>query len=161
MQRSRLFVQGWPWLLSVATASFLLNYIWEIVQMPAFTSAAGQAFPPGIAFAARHCFIATLGDALTASGTFAVGWALHRRVDWICDLTRRDVLVISLALGTVAIVVEVVNVYLFRRWGYSSLMPVVPVLGVGLLPLVQLALLTLATFRLVCIAASRSGFQRP
>jgi hypothetical protein len=149
MHWQRLAVRGWPWLTSVALVSFGLNYIWEMAQMPAFTTGRGQPFPSGIAFAFQHCFIPTLGDVLVACGTLVAGWMFHRRVDWIRQLTKRDLLFISLTLVVVAILVEVVNVQLLHRWGYSSLMPVVPALGVGLLPLVQLALLTLLTFWIV------------
>ena len=141
--------QSWRWLIAVAVVSFALNYVWEVAQMAAFTTGNGQPFPEGIAFAIQHCFVPTLGDALVACGTFFAGWILYRRADWIRMLSRRDILVISLALVGVAILVEIVNVHLLNRWGYSSRMPVVPILGVGLLPLIQLALLTLLTFRIV------------
>lgn len=160
MMQQQYMPQGWRWLFGVAVVSFGLNYLWEMAQMPLFTTGRGQSFPPGIAFAAQHCFIPTLGDVLVACGTLVAGWMLHRRVDWIRRLSRRDVLVISLTLVVIAILVEVVNVHLLHRWGYSPLMPVVPILGVGVLPLVQLALLTLLTFWIVGGVLTRGGRER-
>lgn len=149
--------RGWSWLVSVAVVSFVLNYIWEMVQMPLFTTGRGQPFPSDIAFAVQHCFIPTLGDVLVAGGTLVAGWMVYRRVDWIRQLSTRDVLVISVVLVVVAIFVEVVNVHFLHRWAYSRLMPVVPVLGVGGLPMVQLALLTLLTFWIVGAVFARSA----
>ncbi len=45
--------------------------------------------------------------------------------------------------------VEVVNVHLLEEWDYSERMLVIPGLEVGLLPLIQLPLLTVLTFVLV------------
>lgn len=149
MMQQRALIRGWSWLVGVAVASFGLNYLWEMMQMPAFITGAGQPFPDGIAFAAKHCFLPTLGDVLVACGTLAVGWIVYRQVDWIHRLSTRDVLIISFALVLIAFLVEVANVHILRRWGYGPLMPVVPILGVGALPLIQLALLTLVSFWIV------------
>lgn len=45
-------------------------------------------------------------------------------------------------------VIEFVAVDRLGRWHYSSLMPLVPVVQVGLLPTIQLAFLTVLTFTL-------------
>ena len=53
---------------------------------------------------------------------------------------------LCLVLVPLATTLELVNVYLLQRWSYSRLMPILPVVRIGLLPTVQLALLTILTF---------------
>lgn len=141
--------KGLRLLLAVLAVGFVLNYLWEIIQLPAFANGVGEPFRPGWGFAAWHCFIPTLGDIFVAGLTFVLGWLVHRRPDWIRRLGWRDILLVTLPLVLLAIVIELVNVYVLDRWTYSHLMPVVPVLGIGLLPMVQLALLTLLAFVIV------------
>jgi len=138
------------WLLAeVLAVGFVLNYLWEMIQMPAFADGAGQPFQPDWKFAVRHCFIPTLGDSFIIGLTFILGWLVQGHPGWMQRLGWRQILLLTLPLVLLAITIELVNVYVLERWTYSDLMPVAPVLGVGLFPMVQLALLTLLTFALV------------
>ncbi len=141
--------KGLRLLAGVLAVGFVLNYLWEMIQMPAFADGSGQPFRPGWEFASRHCFIPTFGDMFIIGLTFILGWLIQRRPDWIRQLGWREMLLVTLPLVLLAITIELVNVYVLERWTYSDLMPVVPVVGVGLFPMVQLALLTLLTFGLV------------
>lgn len=138
------------WLLvSVLVVGFVLHFIWEMAQMPAYTDGAGRPFRLSFREAAQHCLIPTLGDISVAGLTYVLGWAIHTKPNWICQLGRRDTLLVSLSLVLLAIVVEVVMVDWLGWWGYSDLMPLLPLVQVGLLPTVQLALVTLLTFVIV------------
>ena len=128
---------------------FVLNFVWEMAQLPAFMDEAGRPFRLGIGASALHCFVPTLGDITVVGLTFVLGWAIHSRPDWIRRLGWRDVVLVSLPLVLLAISVELVNVYVLNRWSYNQRMPMVPLIDVGLLPTVQLALLTLLTFAIV------------
>ena len=136
-------------LVGVLLVGFVLNFGWEMAQMPAYTDPTGQPFRMDLGSTALHCLVPTLGDITVIGLTFALGWAIHSRPDWIRSMSRRDVLSVSLALIVLAIAVELVSVYVLHRWSYSDLMPIIPLLQVGLLPTVQLALLTLLSFRVV------------
>ncbi len=133
----------------VLLISFALNYAWELAQMPAFTDGRLRPFRTGIRFAALHCFVPTLGDIFVAGMTFVLGWAINGRPDWILRLGWREILLVTLPLVLLAVTVELVNVYVLQQWSYSRFMPIVPIIRVGLLPTVQLALLTLLTFYMV------------
>lgn len=135
---------GGVWFI-VALLGFLLNYGWEMAQMPAFTDQAGQPFDMRVADAMLHCLVPTLGDVLVVISTFVLGTLIHGRYDWIQRLGWRDVLLVSIPLVLLAMVIEFVAVDRLGRWHYSHLMPLVPVVEVGLLPTIQLAFLTLLT----------------
>lgn len=117
--------------------------------MPTFLDGTTHPFRPGIRFAAIHCFVPTLGDSVVAGVTYLAGWTIRGTSGWIQRLGWRDVALVSLVLILLATNVELVNVYVLRQWDYSTLMPIVPIIRVGLLPMVQLALITLLTFRIV------------
>ncbi len=61
----------------VALVSFVLNYIWEMAQMPLFRQGDGQRFEQNLRFSLQHCFIPTLGDVLVAVTTFVIGWVVY------------------------------------------------------------------------------------
>ena len=119
--------------LSVAFFSFLLHFVWEFVQVPAFAGMAGM----GHWEAVRLCLSATIGDvgfALTAFWAASVA-ACSR--DWVLRPMRLP-LAAFLAVGillTIGFEYYYTNVSL--RWAYSDLMPLVPPFGTGLTPLLQ------------------------
>ena len=120
----------------MAIVSFSLNWIWEMLQMPAYREMSGRTFNE----AAARCACAALGDAaitfwIYAIGAFAAGslsWGLHRR--WNVYSA------IALLGATHAYWIEQVAIK-SRRWSYTNAMPTIPSLGVGLWPFLQLLLL--------------------
>ncbi len=140
---------GFRLLGGVLAVGFGLNFVWEMAQLPAYTDGTGEPYRMGVLDAALHCFVPTLGDIVVVGLTFLLGWTIHARPDWIRDLDWRDILLVSLPLLLLAIVVEMVAVDRFGLWRYSDLMPIVPLVQVGLLPTIQLALLTVLTFVIV------------
>jgi hypothetical protein len=119
--------------IAVAIFSFLLNFVWEFVQVPMFTGMAEMSHWEAI----KLCLSATLGDvgfALTAFWTASVA---ARSRNWILHPTRLPVIAF-VAVGivlTVGFEYQYTNVSL--RWAYSDVMPLVPPIGTGLSPLLQ------------------------
>jgi hypothetical protein len=119
--------------MNIAIFAFLLNLPWELAQVPLF---AGMP-------SARHwsailvCGRATLGDvaiALVAFGGVA-GMARSRR--WVLRPTARQAAGF-VAIGlTTTLVMEWLATHVLHRWAYAEAMPVVPVLGIGVSPLLQ------------------------
>lgn len=58
-------------------------------------------------------------------------------------------LLVSIPVVLLALVVELTRVYVVQHWSYSELVPIVPVVEVGLVPTMKLGLLTLGSFRIV------------
>lgn len=117
------------------------NLIWEIVHLPLYTI--GQTGSLGeLAFAVVHC---TVGDLLIAGGALVGSLLLFGTRGWP---NERFLLVASLT------VLVGIGYTLFseRRntergsWTYSTLMPVVPMIGTGLSPLAQWIVIPAAAF---------------
>lgn len=125
--------------------SVVLNYVWEIAQAPLYTGMEGWG---NIWW---HCFVASLGDGILVSIIYAVGSAAFRRSDWhLYPSVQAYGLMLAIGL-CIGLGVEWVAVDVFNRWSYTTGMPLIPGLGVGLVPVLQMLLLPPLIFR---IAAS-------
>jgi hypothetical protein len=125
---------GWPTILrSYLVVSIAAHLIWEILQLPLYTLWSKGTFPK-IVFAVVHC---TIGDVMIAGLSLLVALATVATSRWpAAGVTR--VWVASLAMGvSYTIFSEWLNTRVRESWGYSELMPLVPVIGTGLAPLLQ------------------------
>ncbi|GAA5512331.1 hypothetical protein Dcar01_01045 [Deinococcus carri] len=137
-------------LARTSSVAFGLNFAWEMLQMPLFQ---GMNWSPG---SWALCAAASLGDAAFSAAAYgALAWA-HRDAWWVCRRDGLDVVLIFVGGLLAAVVGEWVS-HALGWWSYSPLMPRVPGLGVGVVPFVQLALLTVVTFELL----RASGGCRP
>lgn len=108
------------------------NLVWETMQLPFYTIWR-TARPAYLAFAVLHCWI---GDLLTGSITMLLG-IIAAGPHWPFANIHRAVLV-TLASGIAySVFSEWLNVVVRGAWAYSPAMPVLPVLGTGLSPLLQ------------------------
>lgn len=118
---------------NVAVFSFLLNFVWEFIQVPTYAGMMESSHWEGV----KLCTSATFGDVGFALTAFWITSAVARSRQWILSPTTRDLLVF-LAVGialTVGFEFYYTNISL--RWTYSDLMPLVPPFGTGLSPLLQ------------------------
>lgn len=98
--------------------------------------------------------LATVGDVLYTLGAFALISAIKRSVDWVHDAQLADYFSF-VALGfLIALFVEYKGLAL-EKWQYLPEMPIIPVLQVGLTPVLQMALLLPVTFFLASRLISR------
>lgn len=119
--------------LPVAFFSFLLHFVWEFVQVPAFAGMADMGHWEAI----KLCLSATIGDVGFALAAFWVASLAARSRDWVLKPGRLP-LGLFLAVGillTIGFEYYYTNVSL--RWSYSELMPLVPPFGTGLTPILQ------------------------
>ncbi len=113
--------------------SIAAHLAWEILQLPNYTLGSTGTHRE-LAFAVLHC---TIGDAMIAGLSLVVALALFARTGWPAAGVPR-VYAASLALGVVyTIYSEWLNTSVRGSWTYSDLMPIVPVIGTGLTPLLQ------------------------
>ena len=111
-----------------------VNFVWEIGQSVLFAPMGGWLS------GSWRCFVASLGDGVIVVTIAAAGWLLFRRVDWFIRPGLAGY-VFTAALGiAVAVLIERWSVSA-GRWSYSGGMPMVPVLDVGLVPVVQMVIL--------------------
>jgi hypothetical protein len=124
---------------NVGTFAFLVNYPWEFLQVPFFENLGQAEHWDAILFCTR----ATIGDAVIMLAAFLAVALIWRNRSWIRAPTKQQ-LGIFVALGVlVTVVLEWHATEVSGRWAYAPSMPVLPMLGTGLLPLVQWLLLPL------------------
>lgn len=126
-------------LLIVAGIGLLLNLAWENFQAPLYQGYSNfwQHFP--------ICSVASLGDALIVLVLYLVLAAINRNMFWIAKLNRANIMVLII-LGTLVGIGIEKWALATERWQYNSAMPLIPYIGVGLLPVLQMSLLPLLTY---------------
>jgi hypothetical protein len=146
---------GWlgaqrAYLLTVAIA----DLVWEATHLPLYTL--WQTGTSGeMLFAVVHC---TLGDLLIALAVMTLSLVIAGHRDWP---HRRfaAVAALTLAFGLgYTVFSEWLNIVVRKSWGYSDLMPVVPLFGleIGLSPLLQ----WMTVPALALYAAHRTGTKK-
>ena len=132
-------------LIALWVVAVMLNYPWELAQSVLFLGANE--------WGARwwHCFIASLGDGFLVWVIYACGWAVFRRANWF-ERPRMAQYVLMVAIGgLIGVVVEWIAVHVAERWAYTAAMPLVPVLDIGIVPVLQMLILPLVVFRVVTV----------
>ncbi len=125
--------------LHISIFAFLLNFVWELLQMPLFAGFADFQYYQTI----LHCMKATFGDVVISLVAFAGACLITRSRMWIILMNKSGV-VAFLAIGLViTILFELLATGPLNRWEYDELMPMVPVIGVGASPVAQWVILPL------------------
>ena len=120
---------------NVAVFALLLNFPWEILQVPLFAGMDGAPFAEAI----RGCLLAILGDVVIMLISYWTVSMAARDRRWI-QAPSAGQLTSFIAIGvSITVVIEwlATHGHWVTGWTYSKAMPVVPVLGVGLAPLLQ------------------------
>ena len=127
-------------LFAVAVA---INYVWEIAQSFLFVGMGS------IRAVLWHCFVASLGDGVILCIIHGVGWGVFRRADWFARAGASQYGVMLGAGLVIASAMEWVAVHVLHRWAYTDLMPVVPGLEIGVIPVLQMLVLPPLVFMAV------------
>jgi len=130
-------------LAGLFVVAFALNWWWEMLQMPAFIEMMDRPWRA----TALLCTFAGLGDAAITLMIFAMVALATRRCHWAVAGQWPPYLAAALSGAAVAVAIEKAALAA-GYWTYSGRMPVVPALGVGLVPLLQLMLLVPFAIRL-------------
>ncbi len=119
--------------------AFLLNFIWELLQLPLFGGFADFPYYQTI----LHCTKATFGDVIISLVAFAGACLITRSRMWIIS-TKISGVVAFLAVGLlITVAFELLATGPLNRWQYGELMPMIPVIGVGVSPVAQWVILPL------------------
>lgn len=117
-----------------------LNLIWEVAQISAYE------FPPGTLMTnILGCFIPSLGDGLMILIIYWLGWAIFKRAEWILKPGLKGYAAMVTTGFILAVIVEWNALYRTGAWSYNEGMLVLPILGVGLSPILQMLVLSPAT----------------
>jgi hypothetical protein len=137
----------WRFFAALPVAAFALNWLWEIVQMPAYEPPAQASASTALAHV-----VPSLGDVALTFAVYGVCALAAGR--WRLARTWNEYAAAVLLGGACAVAYEW-KALASSWWSYSSRMPVVPLLGVGLWPVLQLALLVPLAFWLAAWWSSR------
>lgn len=107
--------------------------LWEIAQFPLYTvwHENGWSY---ILYSLAHC---TVGDLLILLICYELVALLNRNRYWFASNTLRNGLLFTAAGAAYTIYSETVNAGPAGAWNYTEHMPIVPLLGIGLTPLLQ------------------------
>ncbi len=118
---------------NVGLFSVLLNFVWEMQQLPFFEIPLEFTIFDVI----KRCTQATLGDAgISVTAFWAVAVVAKSR-QWIHRPTWRQVVGFILVGVLITIVFEAMATGPLGRWVYADEMVTLPILGTGLLPILQ------------------------
>jgi len=118
--------------LNITFFSFILNFVWEVLQTPFFIDKSFEINT--IIWYRLHC---TFGDVMISLVSFWLVALIFKSRQWFLHPIRVK-LFLFIAFGiSYTIFSEIMNVSTKNLWGYSDLMPVIPFLGVGIVPLIQ------------------------
>lgn len=111
----------------------LLNLVWEFAHMPLYTIW-DKGTTKEILFAAIHC---TGGDALIGLTAIMLAIFMFGGSSWPGE-NRKVAMLAAVTVGVgYTVFSEWLNIVVRQAWAYSDIMPVIPVLNVGLSPLLQ------------------------
>jgi hypothetical protein len=123
--------------LNIAVFAFLMNFFWEVQQMPFFR------LPLELSCQGRilNCTVATIGDVgIALLGFWTVG-AIYRSRHWL-NCPRWQQVGIFVGVGIIiTIIFEALATGVLNQWEYASFMPTLPWLGTGVLPILQWTLI--------------------
>lgn len=132
----------------VAILAFLLNFAWELIQMPLY-----QGSSYSISFIGFYA-LASVADAIMVLLLY-FGFALIlKNMFWIEFLNTQQIIVVILTGGIGAVLSEMRHLSL-GSWVYDDSMPIIPYVNVGISPVLQFMILPLLTYFL-----SFRGFKK-
>ena len=122
-----------------------VNYVWEIVQAPLYVGM--NSFK----LVWWHCGVAALGDGLLVLLIYVIGGIVLNNQDWFVHPGAKGYVLMMLAGLAIGVGIDWLAVVVTNRWEYTVRMPLVPLLGVGLVPVAQMLVLPPMIFRLVAV----------
>ncbi len=120
----------------LAAFAFLMHFVWEMLQTPLFVGMPTMAHWPATLF----CLWATLGDVVIAIAGFEAASLVRRDRGWFLAPARFE-LAAYYCVGVLATMALEWHAIGWGRWSYAASMPLLPILGTGLAPLLQWILL--------------------
>jgi hypothetical protein len=129
-------------LLVVYAVAMCINYVWEMAQMPLYQDMRLDELRSWL-----RCLQASFGDANITIAIFIMGLLLFRDWSWPAKLNIPKLAYITISGGGVAVLIDLFALK-NGRWTYTSLMPLLPLVGVGLIPFLQLMLLPYVSYLL-------------
>jgi hypothetical protein len=113
--------------------SFLFNFVWEMWQMPFFEGLNTMDHMSVV----RLCTQASIGDGVISMLAFWSAALMARSRAWIHALTVYPMVTYLVCGLVITIFMEWLATDILDRWQYGVNMPELPLLGTGILPILQ------------------------
>lgn len=124
----------------ILSIGFVLNVIWEFVQLP-FYRIPENGFWGHVSM----CLAAAVADILIISILYFFIALIVKDIYWVRQMSQfKTIVSVGLGIG-IAIVIERLAITV-GWWEYNAAMPLVPYVNVGLVPVLQMATIPLITF---------------
>ena len=137
------------YVFAVFSIAFLLNAIWEILQIPLY--AEGVYSFSHVLF----CLLASVADAIMVLLIYFAFALVYKKPLWIQDLKPSRIILLILAGAIGAVLAETRHLSI-GTWSYAETMPVIPILNTGLSPVLQFMVLPFLTYTLSFKLTKRS-----
>jgi len=124
--------------------SFFLNFSWEVVHTYFYTLKDSDF--NAMLYGWLHC---TFGDVMITLASFWLVSLMARNRRWFLELNMRNFAGFVMIGVIYTLFSELTNVQIFRSWGYNESMPVIPLVRVGLTPVLQWLVIPSATIFLL------------
>lgn len=121
--------------------AFIFNFAWEVMQMPLYKDS------PFTITHIAFCALASVADAIMVLLIYFSFAFIYKNKLWVKDLTLPRILILILCGAIGAIIAETRHVSA-GNWAYDSSMPIIPIIEVGLSPVLQFMLLPLIIYYL-------------
>lgn len=126
---------------------FLTNYAWEMLQMPLYA---------GMSNGWVRCAHAAASDVAVLAFLYGVAAAAAARWVWFRDAIVPRAAALA-TVGFLAAVLIELRALAAGEWSYTAEMPLVPAIGVGLSPVLQMMVIPLALTWISRVVTNRSG----
>ena len=121
--------------------AFLLNLAWELIQIPLYKNSVYDI--DHIAF----CALASLADVLMVLLLYFGFSVIFKNPFWMQDLKLKRLLLLVVIGGAGAVLFEMRHLS-SGSWEYNDSMPLIPIVNVGISPVLQFMILPLLIFSL-------------
>ena len=112
----------------------LLNFAWEMAQMPLYKN-----MQPGLQ-STIFCGVASIADGILVMLMYYSFALVYKETFWLQKHKSKRIFALMMAGGIGAVVAEIRHLS-SGSWSYTDAMPLVPVVNVGLSPVLQFMLL--------------------
>lgn len=126
-------------ILKLLVFVFLVNFLWEISQMFLYRDHTTNFWD----FISVH-IKASLGDVIIFFIIYLLGALIFQNKKWFLEKNIYKYFIASFLGFALAILIERYAL-ITNRWAYNDLMPIIPILNVGLSPILQMIFLPLVT----------------
>lgn len=138
--------------LLVFTVALVLNLIWEHLHFRLYDCSLGCKVNTLSFLPLPLLLKASLFDAFFITVLYLLVAAYNGSLSWTASWQTFDTILIACIALSVATFIER-NALVTHKWAYTSAMPVIPILAIGLSPFLQLAVLAFATYTIVQMLA--------